>query len=762
MMRHFFFLPLISITVTLLFFPAHAALYHIGNSSIATPPTIAVWIYFTDKPAGDLRNAAVLPRTLARRRAAGFHSFDAAADQPVSPRYIRSIEELGGVLRHCFKWENAASFNLPVDMLPNVIAFPFVRDVSLVGNCSKPVDGGAEALGKKRSSSSGIYGQAFDHLSMLNIPRAHDYLSYRFSPIGPGSGVRIAIFDSGFRLRHRSFRHLLKRNAIKGAYDFVDRDSTVEDPDSVFNSPVHPYYQNDRHGSMVLSLIASYDPPYYCGVAWGADFLLARTEDAYSYDYWQDSTREVHAEEDNWAAAVVWAESLGVDIISSSVAYRSGFQDTIVIELENNRFDTIVDYPKKYLDGKTTIISRAARQAIARGIIIVNSIGNEGDEGDTSLDAPSDVDGVIAVGMINTYGYIDSRSSKGPTADGRLKPDVVAPGSGIYVPDVYAYEALNQFYYMSGTTFAAPLIAGICALVKQSDTVLDAAQVREKLYRYCRPPVRGAVVGNEYGRGIPDALLSCMRSGEAYLTAIDTGGRPLSAAMIESGRGDTLARFDASGSALVTLPSGSFGVVIRKDVDRRFVPFDSTPCRAVLYPCTLVVKVRDDNKHTIPYAIVKGTVGPADYLQQADDLGNLSIVSFFHLPIALVVSEAGYLRSDTLHLSLTDRKQESVVQLKPSVETTVSVYPTVIRRSRNESLHFRCSVPLGEPAKTLEVSIRSITGELIVHERYSIDPPVVDIAWDCRSEKASVSPGTYFAMVLFDGKKQRKKIIVAP
>ncbi|MBN1576842.1 MAG: S8 family serine peptidase [Chitinispirillaceae bacterium] len=753
-------LPVFSIiVVSSMYSPALAALYRVGK---AAPSSIAVWVYFTDKPADGSMEIAASPHALARRRAAGYRP-SGAVDHPVSSHYLHAVERAGGKLRHCFKWENAASFDLPADRIPPVTLLPFVKHVTLVGSFRRPTGQPSESLGKRKASPPGIYGQAFDHLWMLDIPRVHDYLSRRFGSIAPGSGIRIAFFDSGFRLRHRCFLHLLKRNAIIGTYDFVDRDTTVEDPDSVATSFYNPYFKNDEHGSLVFSLVAAYDPPYYCGAAWGADFLLARTEDTYKYEPPDvEPSREIHAEEDNWAAAVVWAESLGVDIISSSLAYRSEFDDSVVIDRGNGLFDTVVSYAKSDLDGKTTIISRAAVKAVARGIIIVNAAGNEGEEGDTSLDAPADVEGVIAVGMVDRGGYIDPESSRGPNADGLPKPDVVALGNGVYMPDVYRYESIDSYIYDRGSSYAAPQVAGVCALIRQSDTTLEAAQVRERLYRFCRHPRGCTTMDNQYGRGIPDALLSCMRPGEVYLTAIDTGGHPLSGVTIENGEGDSLARLDPLGMALLTLPSAAAAsIIIRKGVDRRSVPLDSTPCRKEFYPCTLVVKVRTEKNHTIPYATIKGTVGLDDYLRHADDLGNLSIVSFFNLPITLVASREGYLQSDTLQWMLTDKKQERIVQLKLSDEITISVYPTVIRKSRGECLHIRCSVPLEEPAKTLEASVRSIAGELIWQKKCLVDAAVVDVNWDF-SKETSVSPGAYFVMLLFDGRKQRKKIIVAP
>jgi hypothetical protein len=597
---------------------------------------------------------------------------------------------------------------------------------------------------------------------MINVPRAHEYISYT-RRAAPGQGVRIAFFDSGFRLRHRCFRHLFERNAVIAAYDFVDRDTIVEDPDSVFNDPEHPYYYNDEHGSLVLSLVASYDPPFYCGAAWGADFLLARTEDTYSYG--PRSSREVHAEEDNWAAAVVWAENFGADIISSSVAYREGFEDSVVIDRGNGIFDTIVSYAKSDLDGKTTIVSRAASEAVERGVIIVSSMGNEGYEGDTSLDAPADVEEVISVGMVDLFGLLDSWSSRGPTADGRDKPDLVAPGSGVFMPEVYSYQSVDSYIFQIGASFATPLVAGVCALIKQSDTALDAAAVRQRLYRFCRHTRGGAGIDWGYGRGIPDALLSCMRPDEVYISAIDTGGTPLSDAIVENKNGDSIASFDVEGKSLFVLPSArQTSIAIGREGDRRTIGIiDSTPFWKELYPCSLIINVKNELFKPLLGAALSGMIGMRNFIHETDSVGRLFIKNFFTLPVKFVASKEGYRTSDTMRVVLHELKQERTIQLFPVVETRLTLFPTIIRRSRGEKLHLRCSGPFNAPVKTLEAAVRTITGELIWQESRQIDAPAVDLVWDCRGTNGTyASPGTYFVMLVFEGKKRREKIILAP
>ncbi|MCX7727043.1 MAG: hypothetical protein N2053_09370, partial [Chitinispirillaceae bacterium] len=233
---------------------------------------IPVWIYFTDKPISE-KTPNASERALLRRQRVGFKDYE-DREGLVSSAYLREIEKNGGILKNVFKWENAASFYLPFDKLPYVKSKSFVKRVSPVGRYIKKVS--ASKLKKKKYYLS-EYGYLSAPLSTLNIPRAHLYLKYMFKDKLPGEGVRVAFFDSGFRLDHPCFKHLHKRGAIKATYDFIDHDTTVEDPDSVRNDFFHPLWMNDIHGSEVLAIFSGYDPPYYCGVAYGADLLLART-----------------------------------------------------------------------------------------------------------------------------------------------------------------------------------------------------------------------------------------------------------------------------------------------------------------------------------------------------------------------------------------------------------------------------------------------------------------------------------------------------
>lgn len=456
-----------------------------------------VWVYFTDK---QLTKENVTLRTYSRRLKVSYR--ENTDDLPVKTEYIQQIESLGAILRHVFKWENAASFTVSSSQLNQIRAFPFVKHIEPVSVYSRNIDKSQIKLQKKKIDSN-QYGLAYNQLQSINVPSAHSYLMDERGFGAPGEGILIAFFDTGFRLKHNVFAKVNK-GQIKAAYDFIDNDNSVEDPDSVFENVDHPYYQNDDHGSKTLSLVAGYDPGKFMGVAWGAQFALARTENTY-YDSVSGLETEIHSEEDNWAAAIVWAESLGVDIVSSSLSYRDGFQDTVTI-LNGNTTRKDANYQYSDLDGQTTIVSRAALGAIKRGMIIVNAMGNEGSDREGSLCAPADVDGVISVGAVDSTGIIASFSSTGPTSDGRIKPDVVALGVSVIVPTI---NGNSTYINGNGTSFSTPLIAGVCALIMQSLGTRDNKKIREALYKSCSFLPGQTTIDYRYGYGLPDALKAC-------------------------------------------------------------------------------------------------------------------------------------------------------------------------------------------------------------------------------------------------------------
>ncbi len=516
---------------------ANAALRKSLAALAARDTVCKVWIIFTDKnqPAGPA-SVTVRARVRRLRAGAGARQF---ADDPVSPFYVKQVEALGCRCVNIFKWANAASFVIPSSKLDSCARLSCVRDLLLVRQ-NMPPRRPAPGKALKKSAAQppdSAYGLAYPELSMLAVPAAHRWLGSNRS-LQPGTGIVVAVFDAGFRLTHRCYSYLNQHNLVLADSDFIDHDNTVNDPDSVVNDPTNPYWHNDEHGSMTLSLIAGYDPPNFLGVAWDARFILARTE---------DSPVEKHYEEDNWAAAMVWAESLGVDIVSSSLGYNNGFTPP----------DT--DYTFRDMDGSTTIISKAASQAARLGVIIVNAMGNDGPDAGT-ISAPADTKDVVAVGAVDASEEIAWFSSRGPTADGRIKPDCSALGVGAVIPQIYGASDNGQYTIDNGTSFSAPQVAGVAALILQAHPGDSASAIRNRLYSSCILAPGQVAPDNSFGRGIPNALVALAGSGFALRVIVrdSTDSAAVVGTVFFKNPGDASflsQRTDSSGTAIVTVSS---------------------------------------------------------------------------------------------------------------------------------------------------------------------------------------------------------------
>lgn len=277
-----------------------------------------------------------------------------------------------------------------------------------------------------------------------------------------GKNITLALFDAGFYKVDSllAFDSLRKRNGILATKDFVENNNNV--------------FNDDTHGMYVLSIISGYVKDSMTGSAPGVNFLLARTEDVGS---------EKHIEEFNWIKALEWADSIGVDIIHSSLGYSV--------------FDTLQgDYTYNDMDGESTIITRAAQLAFKRGIFVTNSAGNEGANKWKYITAPCDGRDVLCVGAVDSNLVRSRFSSFGPSSDARVKPDVMAMGTSVTIAGTK-----NEIRNGSGTSFSGPLIAGFVACLKQkhpnvSNTILLDA-IRKSGSFYSNPT-------DSMGYGVPD------------------------------------------------------------------------------------------------------------------------------------------------------------------------------------------------------------------------------------------------------------------
>lgn len=540
--------------VSLALLVAHLGM-SIGAALAAEPAALAAlaapgepsnyWVFFQDRgpdrsldstpakapaEAGVEAEAAksVTPRALERRlKAIRERGEPGLACTPVDERdlepdagYVAAVEKAGSAIRMQSRWLNAVSVEGTPTTIAAIRALPFVLEIRPVALLSRDAATMADEFS---------YGSAAHQLEMIGVPEAH-VMGYR------GEGVLVGVLDSGFDLGHEAFDQLSVR---------AQRDFLFNDEDPSFDPSQDDLGQSD-HGTMVLSVIAGYMPGRIVGPAFRAEYLLAKTELIGS---------EVRIEEDAWCAAVEWAEAMGADVLTSSLSYRRL-------------------YRAQDMDGRTAVISRAANIAFERGLLIVNSIGNDG-PGDGSLSPPADAPGVIAVGAVDRNGRISGFSSAGPTWDRRVKPDLVAMGSG--VAHVTA-RTRDRYGRGAGTSYSAPLVAGCAALVLSAHPDWGPEAVREAVImssdRASRPD-------NRYGWGVPnvrDAILYPCVEGkviDAVTREPLAGARVLwgPAGRVDSTKAETsgspvrgILRTDSLGTYIVpNLPRGSYRISIEAD-----------------------------------------------------------------------------------------------------------------------------------------------------------------------------------------------------
>lgn len=382
-------------------------------------------------------------------------------DLPVSTYYADSLNMPGVKVMYTSKWFNSATIEVN-----DTSAIEIIKNYSFV----KAVENTADAVSYKNGFISNkfkdqfspltnpdesLYNYGYTQIKLENGVSLHK-LGFR------GKGIQIALIDAGFQDAdiYVSLDSLRNANRILSTKNFVDLGQSV--------------YNDVSHGAEVLSTIAADLPGTFVGTAPDASFILLCSEDVNS---------EYPVEEDNWVAAAEYADSAGADIISTSLGYTT-FDDPVF----NNSY---ID-----MNGETTRISLAATIASSKGIIVVVSAGNEGDNSWHYISAPADAKNILTAGAVTSDSLRAIFSSFGPSADGRIKPDVMAMGE-----DVAVESSPGQFLGNNGTSFSAPIIAGLTACLVQAfpairkDSVMDAIRKSSNLYE--RPNF-------SYGYGIPD------------------------------------------------------------------------------------------------------------------------------------------------------------------------------------------------------------------------------------------------------------------
>ncbi|MEX2157084.1 MAG: S8 family serine peptidase [Gemmatimonadales bacterium] len=299
-----------------------------------------------------------------------------------------------------------------------------------------------------------------------------------------GAGVRVGIFDTGFDAANPAFAGI----TVTAQYDFVFGDSVVRNEAGKDSAGVH------SHGTAVWSLFAGDVPGRLRGIARGAAYLLAKTEDVRG---------ETRVEEDNYVAALEWADSIGVDIVSSSLAYLI--------------FDNGFRYVPSELNGDVAVTTVAADMAAQRGILVVTAAGNAGSVS-RSIWTPADGDSVLAIGAEDSLGNIASFSSRGPTADGRIKPDFTAPGVNVCAVTGVSVGRID------GTSFATPILAAAAALVKQLHPTLAPMSLRAA---FRSTATNRAAPDTIRGWGTPDVTAAAVFPNGVTATAPLPAGGPL-------------------------------------------------------------------------------------------------------------------------------------------------------------------------------------------------------------------------------------------
>jgi serine protease AprX len=381
-------------------------------------------------------------------------------DLPVSNEYIDSLKSLGLKLLTKSKWFNSVVvYSTDLSLIDTITQLGFIKSIqknhSVISSLGLKTTLQRKNLTQTSNSNYPDYGSSGTQISMLN---GHVLHRSGYS----GSGITIAIIDAGFLDVDvlPAFDSLWFNNQILGVKDFVDNDNQV------FDAP--------SHGMKVLSVMGGNLPGELIGSAPKANYWLLRSE---------DNSSEQTIEEDYWLAAAEFADSVGADIINSSLGYS---------EFDNSD----QDYTYSDINGNTTIITKAADIAASKGILVVSSAGNLGDDPWKYISAPADGDSVLTVGAVDSYANYAYFSGLGPTSDGRIKPNIVAMG----LHTVLAGTDGNLTTGI-GTSFSAPLISGLAACLWESTPKVTNMEIFKKIeksaHNYSNPDYKT-------GYGIPD------------------------------------------------------------------------------------------------------------------------------------------------------------------------------------------------------------------------------------------------------------------
>ena len=424
------------------------------------------WVQFTDKNNSpysiDNPEAYLTPRALQRRANQGITIDE--YDIPVNPQYLQAVADCGAELINPSKWLNGVSVYVTDQAV--IEAINALEFVSVVRNCPNDLKAQEQkerwlANEMKPSAANrgmyGYYGGAETQVTQLKVNLLHE-MGF------DGKDVIVAVLDGGFigTDDHSCFDNMREEGRLLGTRDFVYGSTSV--------------YSQSTHGTSCLSTMAAYDPNNMVGTAPEASYYLIHTEDG-------DSENII--EEYNWVSGAEYADSLGVDVCSTSLGY---------VGFDMGQWD----HPYEHYDGHTAPMTIGAEIAASRGMICMNAAGNDGD-GICTLGIPGDAEHILTVGAVDGNGNRAYFSSVGPTYDGRIKPDVMAMGEGTYVAS--GYGNWWPYYNGDGTSFATPVLAGAVACLRQARPYASVQEICDAI-RACSN--RADNPDNQYGYGIPD------------------------------------------------------------------------------------------------------------------------------------------------------------------------------------------------------------------------------------------------------------------
>jgi subtilisin family serine protease len=431
-----------------------------------------VLITFKDKPLSShyLSNPIEMLTQKALDRRSKYAISLSDTDVPIHTDYIKAIKDLGIPVIASSRWFNGVFIEINEAQKTQISALSCVSGIeSFVKNTSP----GKQAKQPEIlfSYPKPLYGVTDTQIEQIGLDHLHN-LGYK------GNGITIAIIDAGFPGVNTipAFDYIRTRNQIKGGYDFVNDDVTI--------------YSGNGHGTRVLSTIGGYVSDLYTGTAIDADFYLYITE--------KDGV-EIPEEEVWWIAAAEKADSLGVDIINSSLGYSS---------FDDPRYN----YTVSDLNGTTSFISRGAQTAAEKGIFVVVAAGNEGNSSWKKISVPADAKDVFSIGAVNAGGISALFSSYGPSADGRIKPDISAMGESASLVGEWGGISSGN-----GTSFSSPIIAGAVACLLQAfpNTPLSLLKqkIKESASLYLSPT-------DQQGYGVPNftSVLGSLSTDEVEIT----------------------------------------------------------------------------------------------------------------------------------------------------------------------------------------------------------------------------------------------------